>query len=364
MGLFGGGPDKVIGKGQATTGTIVAIKVETKSDNDSTIRQDTYVLMIAGRRLAVRQHLRPDDRVRLGMTVQAWVRDDDVVIDWAATMQSQGVDADNDLTRWKSVKDWGGTGIEDTTVDYAKAAKRGSPARLRIEAIERKSQLGGILRTTTVRGSVTIGTDEPYEVEIGRQNFPHYATHLVEVGEEVPALVDDKRLDRVTIDWPSAAEREPGIGVAPSPNAAGATDNQVFDMMSAGSDAAASSASAAPVEAPPPPIDGVSWDAYLEVTTRGFREKLSVTEQDALAQTFGAAPGAWLKISHAVGQGNGAQCRAAAGLRGGHAVTDAAAPRTKRVVRTERRDRPFRIGLWLAGVGVACSLSACCSSPS
>ncbi len=301
MGLFGGGPDKVIGKGQATTGTIVAIKVETKSDNDSTIRQDTYVLMIAGRRLAVRQHLRPDDRVRLGMTVQAWVRDDDVVIDWAATMQSQGVDADNDLTRWKSVKDWGGTGIEDTTVDYAKAAKRGSPARLRIEAIERKSQLGGILRTTTVRGSVTIGTDEPYEVEIGRQNFPHYATHLVEVGKEVPALVDDKRLDRVTIDWPSAAEHEPGIGVSPSPDAAVAADGTMFDMMSAGSGVPAPTAPAASFE-PPPPIDGVSWDAYLEVTSRGLREKLSPKEEDALAQTLGAAPGAWPKISQRWGK--------------------------------------------------------------
>ena len=119
MGLFGGGPDKVIAKGQATTGTIVAIKVETTTENDSTVRQDQYVLSVGGRRLAVRQRLRPDDRVRLGMTVKAWVRDDDVVIDWASTMRSQGVEADNDLTRWKSVKDWGGTGIEDTTVDYA-----------------------------------------------------------------------------------------------------------------------------------------------------------------------------------------------------------------------------------------------------
>lgn len=301
MGLFGGGPDKVIAKGQATTGTIVAIKVETTTENDSSVRQDQYVLSVGGRRLAVRQRLRPDDRVRLGMTVQAWVRDDDVVIDWASTMQTQGVEADNDLTRWKSVKDWGGTGIEDSTVDYAKAAKRGSPAHLRIEAIERKSQLGGIIRTTTMRATVTIGTDEPYEVEMGRQSFPHYATHLVEVGKELPALVDDKRLDRVTIDWPSAAEREPGIGVAPSPDAAGATDNQVFDLMSAGSDAAAPTASAAPFE-PPPPIDGVSWDAYLEVTTRGFREKLSPKDQDALAQTFGAAPGAWPKISQRWGR--------------------------------------------------------------
>lgn len=32
-------------------------------------------------------------------------------------------------------------------------------------------------------------------------------------------------------------------------------------------------------------------------------------------------------------------------------MTDAAAPRTKRVVRTERRERPFKIGLWLTGVG-------------
>jgi len=301
MGLFGGGPDKVVEKGQATTGTIVAIKVETKTENDSNIRQDTYVVMIAGRRFAVRQRLHPDDRVRLGMTVHAWVRDDDAVIDWAATMRSAGIEAGNDLKSWKSVKDWGGTGITDTTVDYAKAAKRGSPARARIEAIERKSQLGGILRTTTVRATVTIDDDEPYEVEIGRQHFPHYATHLVEVGKEVPALVDNKRLERVTIDWPSAAEREPGIGVAPSPEAAVATDGTVFDMMSAGTTSAASVAPLTSVE-PPPPIDGISWDAYLEVTARGLREKLSPKQEDALAQSFGAAPGAWPKISQRWGK--------------------------------------------------------------
>lgn len=33
-------------------------------------------------------------------------------------------------------------------------------------------------------------------------------------------------------------------------------------------------------------------------------------------------------------------------------MTDDAAPRTKRVVRTERRDRPFKIGLWVTGTGV------------
>ena len=33
-------------------------------------------------------------------------------------------------------------------------------------------------------------------------------------------------------------------------------------------------------------------------------------------------------------------------------MTDDAAPRTKRVVRTERRDRPFEIGLWVTGTGV------------
>lgn len=301
MGLFGGGPEKVIAKGQATGGTIVALKVETKSENETTVRRDEYVLLIAGRRVAVRQRLEPDDRVRLGMTVNAWIRDDDVVIDWAATMRSQGVECDNNLEAWKSVKDWGGTGITDTTVDYAKAAKRGSPARLRIDAIERKVQLGGLYRTTTVRATVTLGSDEPYEVEIGRQNFPFYASHLAAVGKQLPALVDDKRLDRVTIDWPTAAEREPGIGVAPSPDAAVQSDGATFDMMSAGTVPAAPPETSAPFE-PPPPIDGVSWDAYLEVTARGLREKLSPKAEDALAQTLGAAPGAWPKISQRWGK--------------------------------------------------------------
>lgn len=303
MGLFGGGPEKVLQHGTATTGSIVALRISESSSGESTIRVDEYVVAAGGRRHAVRQVLSPDDRVRLGMPVHVKVRGDDLFIDWSATMAALGISGENQTHRWKSIKDWGDDGITDTVVGYDKAAKRGTAADARLDAVEHVSQLGGMLKTITFLMTVTIAGDEPYAVELKRQVVPHYATHLPTVGTTLPAFVDDKRLDRVTIDWPNAAERDPGVGRPPSPDLADANDEPV----EAASGGSMIEGEWVPPAAPtdlvaPPDIEGVSWSTYLTVTAALQREGIKTKQWDEYAQRFGVPAGSWSKASQGWGK--------------------------------------------------------------
>ncbi len=59
--------------------------------------------------------------------------------------------------------------------------------------------------------TVTPPDDETYEVTLPRVTVPFYALHLPAVGVVLAVFIDARRLDRVTIDWPAAAERSPGV---------------------------------------------------------------------------------------------------------------------------------------------------------
>lgn len=303
MGLFGSGPQKVLERGAAAAGRLVAVRVSSSSSGESTIRVDEYVVEAGGRRYGVRQVLSPDGRVRLGMPVHVKIRGDDLFIDWSSTMASLGSSGENETHGWKSIKDWGGEGITDTFVRYDKAAKKGSSAVARLDAVEHVSQLGGMMRTITFLMTVTIDGDEPYSVELKRQAVPHYATHLATVGATLPAFVDDKRLDKVTIDWPTAAELDPGVGRPPSPDLA-FVDVEPTEVVSGG---AMVDGGWVPADAPadlvaPPDIEGVSWSTYLTVTAALRREGIKPKEWDAYAQRFGVPAGAWATASHGWGK--------------------------------------------------------------
>jgi hypothetical protein len=307
MGLFGGGPDKVLERGQLVGGTVVAIRVSQTSINDSIIRQDEYVVDLGGRRLGVRQRLDPDDRMRLGMQVAVRLRDDDLFIDWPTTMAQVGVAATHDTYRWKSIKDWGGTGIEDETNGLGKAAKNGMPAWLRIERLEHRSHLGGMIQALSIAATVMPQGGAAYSIGLDKQMVPHYASHLATSGRVVPAFIDAKRPDKVAIDWPGAAMREPGVGVPPSTEAqrpASTWDTPVA-AMSSGSLAADGSwvpPPPPPGHVPPPPIEGVSWETYLTVETMLQRNKVKPRDWDAVAQGYGVPPGRWPQISQAWGR--------------------------------------------------------------
>jgi hypothetical protein len=237
------------------------------------------------------------------MQVTIKVRGDDVFIDWASTMALLGSSGENETHGWKSIKAWGDDGISDTFVRYDKAAKKGTAAVARLDAVEHVSQLGGMLKTVTFLMTVTIDGDEPYSVELKRQAVPHYASHLATVGATLPAYVDDKRLDHVTIDWPTATERDPGVGRPPSPDLV-PVDDEPVETVSGGSmiDGAWVPADAPPDLVAPPDIEGVSWSTYLTVTAALQREGIKPKEWDAYAQRFGVPPGAWIKASQGWGK--------------------------------------------------------------
>lgn len=305
MGLFSRGPQKVIDDGTRVRGRIVAIEVSERNDNDSTRRVDEYVVELdaseGGRRLAVRQELVPDTYVRLGMQVSAWVRSDDLFIDWTSTMAEQGIAASNYLDRWKGERDATRTGITDSKIGVAEAAKKGEPGSMTIDVIRWDSKLGGLFTTLTIGGTVRLGTDEPYHVEIGRQSIPHYASHLPVVGRTVPVIVSQKRLDKVTIDWASAVMAEPGVGMPPATTTA-PSDSAPTTLMSSASDVPWTPPPPPAGFTPPAPIEGVSWDLYCTIekaiiASGGYGRKTA-----ALIESHGVSQKAYTTASTAFGK--------------------------------------------------------------
>jgi len=306
MGLFSRGPEKVINDGQRVRGRIVAIEVSERNDNDSTRRVDEYVIETTvadgGRRLSVRQDLIPDAYVRYGMEVSAWVRGNDMYIDWKATMAEKGIDGTNAKDAWKGERDASRTGITDSKVGVADALKKGERGSMIIKELRWDSKFGGLINTLTIAGTVTLGTDEPYDVEIGRQNIPHYASHLPAVGRTVPVVVSVKRLDKVTIDWPSAAMAEPGIGADPSTAIEAARETPRTMMSMGGGDAAWTPPAPSAAFVPPAPIEGVSWAQYLTIEKAildagGYNRKTG-----ELVETFGVSFATYTKASAAFGK--------------------------------------------------------------
>jgi hypothetical protein len=294
MGLFSrGGADKIISGGTRARGTIVAIAVSQTHD-DPPKRVDEYVVHLdaagGNRRFGVRQVLKPDEHVRLGMEVLVWVKDDDLFIDWAGTLAAAGLNGSNVTDRWKSVKDEGLTGITDGTIGLDKAGKKGVPVTIKLEAVRMDDFMFGLALTPTFVVTVTMQGDEPYEVEMKRQEVPFYAAHLAAAGNTLPGFARESRLDKVQIDWPAAAMANPGVGVAPSADAHKASPEPSAAMSMGG---AASAPAPAPQGDAPPPIDGVTWEQFVAIEWGFVRDKVKPKDWDMYAQQHGVAPGAW-----------------------------------------------------------------------
>ena len=293
MGLFSrGGADKVISGGTRARGTIVSIDVSQTHD-DPPKRVDEYVVQLdatgGNRRLGVRQVLTPEQYVRLGMEVLVWVKDDDLFIDWAGTLTQAGVSGSNVTDRWKAVKDEGANGIADATIGLERAEKKGVPATIRLESVRMDDFMFGLTQTPTFVATVTMAGDEPYEVELKRQEVPHYAAHLAAAGNTLPGFARESRLDKVQIDWPAAAMAHPGVGAAPSADARkAAAPSQAMSM--GGADAAPAPP---PQSDTPPPIDGVTWDQFAAIEWGFVRDKVKPKDWDTYAQQHGVAPGVW-----------------------------------------------------------------------
>jgi hypothetical protein len=300
MGLFGGGADSVMSKGGRLAGTIVGIEVGKPGEGEGEPVREYAVRLTDGRKLGVRQRLDPPDVVRLGMSVEVFVKSDDAVIGASPPFESI------DTHGWKSLRRPPDDGIIDETLGLARAQRKGSSASVHITAVDRQATMFGMGSKIVGTLAVTVDGVAPYSVDMSFGAVPNYAAHLVAVGQQLPAFVDLNELDKVVIDWPAAAVREPGIGVAPqavtrhdvhgSVTAAEMTTHAVVagaaDRLSA---AVGGPASLAGGEA----IDGVTFEQWLaievELNKSGLRSKPK--QWDSVAAVHGVAPGAYASAS-------------------------------------------------------------------
>lgn len=184
-------------------------------------------------------------------------------------------------------------GSLDTTLGLKKATK-GVPATVTISDLRIRDTMMGITAVLDIGIVVRPDGLDEYDSELKKVTVPFYATHLAELGRELPAWVDPGRLDKVVVDWASAAEAEPGIGVAPA-EILGSVGN-VFT----GTSAPTSTMSAAPDDRPiaastdgHDAIDGVTFDMWVAVDAGTQRDRAKPAEYDTYAEQYGVPPGAY-----------------------------------------------------------------------
>jgi hypothetical protein len=188
--------------GERLTGRIVGI--ERKLDGG----QDTEVFAIEVRQgttttvAGVRVRAGRMQRLRLGLPVivRAGKRGR-VVIDWQAMCDAWGVSADT--PGQKSLRRPPESGVRDTALDarVQRRLKADERARATIVALERRMAFG----MPTENWDVTLRLADGRDVHADGDAIPFYAAWLAAPGVEVPVAIDASRPDRVTVDWPAAA---------------------------------------------------------------------------------------------------------------------------------------------------------------
>lgn len=216
MRLFGGrrvDARKLLRTGEPGAGRIVGIRVATRRHHDETFtRYEEYAVRVdAGTPFTagVRQDLRPNDLVRLGMPVDVRHDGERAVIDWATTCGGRSGAV-------RLLDEPPEEGIDDLTLGLWDLRERGTRATVRIEGIRAVEAMRGMLRAVVLDVVVEDGGVRRMEVPSG-DGPPFYAAHLCEVGAVLPAWLDPDQPDRPTVDWAAAATADPGVGRPPAP---------------------------------------------------------------------------------------------------------------------------------------------------
>jgi hypothetical protein len=209
--LFAGGrTDKQLerlgAEGEIVPATIYAIRLVSVTDGDA---EWTYGIDLQTRsgplRASVRQQLIPDPwRAPLGARVLARHLDGKVAIDWPATLDEWGVEHHVTLLAGKTLKTPLEAGIDDGLINQRRLR---DGTRTVAEVIS--SEPVFVMGMPTQNRRLELRLDEggaTRTVVSAREWVPPYAGTLGDVGTRLPVAVDPKRPDRVTIDWPAAAE--------------------------------------------------------------------------------------------------------------------------------------------------------------
>lgn len=203
--------ERLAEEGELAPATIYAIKVVSHSDTADDWYYGIDLVTSAGPlRASVKQQLVPDPwRATLGSRVLARHLDGRVAIDWPATLAEAGVDSPTGLLAGKTLKKPLDPGVQDGHVS-AKRLRDGT----RCEAEVLANEMVELMGMPTQSRRLELRLDEPggpRTVVLKNEAVPPYAEALAEVGRRLPVAVDSKKPERITVDWPSAAERAAGV---------------------------------------------------------------------------------------------------------------------------------------------------------
>lgn len=214
--LFTGGrADKRLARlaeqGELVPATIYAIRVVSRGEDADEWTYGLDLDTTAGPlRAAVRQQLIPDPwRAALGARVLARHLDGQVAIDWPATLDAAGAAHHASFMAIKTLKAPLEPGIDDGRINR-KRLRDGVRAAALIVSSAPVEVMG--MPTHNRRLELRIDADGgPRTVLLEREYVPPYASTLAIAGARLPVAIDRRRADRVTIDWPSAAQTAAGI---------------------------------------------------------------------------------------------------------------------------------------------------------
>lgn len=205
--------ERLAEQGELVPATIYAIKIVARSEDADDWTYGLDLVTSGGPlRASVRQRLIPDPwRAPLGGRVLARHLKGRVAIDWPATLAEMGVEVDVGLLAGKTLKKTLEPGVVDGYVN-AKRLRDGTRAEGEIVAIEPVVMMGMPTQNSRIELRLHDGASGGGRtVTLKREYVPAYVQSLAIVGARVPVAVDAKRLDRVTVDWPRAAEAAAGI---------------------------------------------------------------------------------------------------------------------------------------------------------
>lgn len=202
--------EQLLTEGELVPGTIYAHRIKVNSETSDDYEYGLDLKTLGGpQRVTVRQHLQPRRELAcLGATV--WARWDGkrVTIDWPETLRRAGASEqeieNGTVGGAKTLRKPLLPGIQDGNSNRKRLAK-GTPVTATIVSAEPVEIFG--MPSDVVR--LTVSIDEPggpRTVQLSRERVPYYAETLAVAGAKIPAAVDPKKPDRVTLDWPKAAE--------------------------------------------------------------------------------------------------------------------------------------------------------------
>jgi hypothetical protein len=235
----------------------------------------------------VRQYLQPDHGVRLGMDVVVLHLDGYAVIDWPATSGGSNSPVSALL------KEPPARGILDKTLGLKKATK-GVPATVTISNLQIRDAMMGLASVLDIAIAVRPDGLDEYDSELKKATVPFYATHLAEIGRELPGWVNPGRLDKVVVDWASAAEIEPGVGRPPAEILS--SIGNVFTGTGSPTSTMSVPADDRPIAASSDghdAIDGVTFDMWVAVEAGTQRDRVAPAQYDVYAEQYGVPPGAY-----------------------------------------------------------------------